>query len=53
MEDDNPREMLLQMASGYWVSKALHCAAKFGWADHIHGGKTAVGEIAAASGTVP
>ena len=53
MEDDNPREMLLQMASGYWVSKALHCAAKFAWADHIHGGKTAVGEIAAASGTVP
>ena len=53
MEPDDDRTEILKMSTGYWVSKALYCAAKFHWADHIHAGKTSVDEIAAASQTVP
>jgi hypothetical protein len=53
MEQEDDRTHMLQMATGYWVSKALYCAAKFRWADHIHAGNHSVNEIAAASQTVP
>lgn len=53
MNPADDRTHLLQLSTGYWISKALSCAAKFRWADHIHAGKTSVEEIAEASRTVP
>ena len=44
---------LLQMLTGYWVSKALSVAAELGVADHLEDGPRAVTELAAECGAEP
>src|SRR5215217_5083720 len=44
---------LLQMLTGYWVSKALSVAADLGVADHLEDGPRAVTELAAECGAEP
>lgn len=44
------REQMMQMAVGYWLSKAVHCAARFGIADQLRDGPRPVAELAEATG---
>lgn len=42
---------MLQMISGFWISRAIYVAAKLGIADHLRDGHRTVDELAAATGT--
>ena len=47
----NPlRNEMMQLATGYWLSKALFCAAKAGVADRLEDGPLPCDELAAAAG---
>jgi ubiquinone/menaquinone biosynthesis C-methylase UbiE len=49
----SPTEMMLQMMSGFWISRGIYVAAKLGIADHLeNNGKTAA-ELAGATGMNP
>lgn len=49
--DDSPSAAMLQLMSGFWISRALYIAAKLGIADYLQDGSKTVDELAAASGT--
>jgi hypothetical protein len=42
---------MLQMISGFWVSRALYVAAQLGFADHLHDQPRTAAELAKATGT--
>jgi hypothetical protein len=42
---------MLQIISGFWVSRAIYIVAKLGIADHLASGPKTAEEIAAATGT--
>lgn len=46
-----PQIAMLQMISGFWISRAIYIIAKLGIADHLAGGPKTAEEIAAATGT--
>lgn len=46
-----PQIAMLQMISGFWISRAIYIVAKLGIADHLAGGPKTAEEIAAATGT--
>jgi hypothetical protein len=46
-----PPIQMLQMISGFWISRAIYIIAKLGLADHMHGGAQTAEELAAASHT--
>ena len=46
-----PHLAMLQLISGFWISRAIYVAAKLGIADHLAGGPKTAEEIAAATGT--
>ncbi len=46
-----PQMLLYQMATGHYLSRALHLAATLGIADHLKGGARPVGELAEATAT--
>ena len=41
-----PHVQLIQMGSGYWVSRIVYAAAKLGLADHLAGGPKSAAELA-------
>jgi predicted O-methyltransferase YrrM len=47
---DPMRNEMMQIATGYWLSKALFCAAKADVADRLAGGPRTVPDLAAAAG---
>ena len=47
----SPQVAMLQMISGFWISRAIYIIAKLGIADHLAGGPKTADEIAAATGT--
>lgn len=49
--DVSPSAAMLQMISGFWISRALYIAAKLGLADHLRDGHKTAHELAAATGT--
>jgi ubiquinone/menaquinone biosynthesis C-methylase UbiE len=49
--DVSPSVGMLQMISGFWISRAIYIAAKLGIADHLCDGPKAVDTLAAATGT--
>src|SRR5688572_19477856 len=46
-----PHVQVIQLASGYWVSRALYAIAHLGIADHLKDGPQDVEQLAAATGT--
>lgn len=44
-----PQVAMLQMISGFWISRAIYIIAKLGIADHLAGGPKTADEIAAAT----
>ena len=42
-----PRDQMMQMAIGYWLSKGIYCAARAGVADRLADGPRPVEELAA------
>ena len=42
---------MLQMISGFWISRAIYIAAKLGLADHLREGHKTAEDLAAATGT--
>src|SRR5262252_9240164 len=48
-----PHVQVIQMALGYWVSRALYAAAKLGLADKLAGGPRSAAELAKETGTLP
>ncbi len=46
-----PQIMMLQMISGFWISRAIYIVAKLGLADHMQDGAKTAEDLAAASGT--
>ncbi len=46
-----PQIAMLQMISGFWISRALYIVAKLGIADHLAGGPKSAEEIAAGTDT--
>ena len=44
-------EHLLDLITGYWVSQAIHAAAKLGIADLLGDGPRAVADLARATGS--
>lgn len=44
-----PPAVLLQMMTGYWISKAIYVAAKLGVADHLAGGPRSAEDLAVAT----
>ena len=48
-----PREQMIQMTVGYWLSKAVAAAARLGVADALHAGPRPVAEVAAEAGAHP
>lgn len=46
-----PPIQMLQMISGFWISRAIYIVAKLGLADHMHGGAKTADELAAATNT--
>lgn len=51
--DENPRQALLRLASGYQLSQALHVAARLDIADRLAGGPQSSDELAAVTDTDP
>jgi len=49
--DVSPSMAMLQMISGFWISRAVYIAAKLGLADHLHGGHKTSAELADITGT--
>ena len=49
-EGPPPEVAFIQMATGYWVSKAIYVAARLGVADLLGDGPKTVGQLAEASG---
>ncbi len=49
--DVPPPVMMLQMISGFWISRAIYIVAKLGLADHMQEGAKTAEELAATSGT--
>jgi ubiquinone/menaquinone biosynthesis C-methylase UbiE len=49
--DVPPSVGMLQMISGFWISRAIYIAAKLGVADQLRDGPKAVDELAAATAT--
>src|SRR5882762_6718332 len=49
--DVSPSTAMLQMISGFWISRAVYIAAKLGLADHLHGGHKTSAELADITGT--
>lgn len=45
-----PQAAMLQMISGFWISRAIYIVAKLGIADHLADGPKTADEIAAATG---
>lgn len=50
-EEVPPSIAMLQMISGFWISRAIYIAAKLGLADHLAEGRKTAQELATASGT--
>jgi hypothetical protein len=46
-----PSDQLIQMISGFWVSRALYVAAQLGLPDHLHGQPRTAAELAGLTGT--
>ncbi len=46
-----PSVAMLQMISGFWISRAVYVAAKLGIADHLRDRRKTVEDLAAATGT--
>src|SRR5260221_494443 len=46
-----PHAQLIQMASGYWISKIVYAAAKLGLADHLTAGPKSAVDLAGPTGT--
>ncbi|MBA3351319.1 MAG: methyltransferase, partial [Blastocatellia bacterium] len=46
-----PHVQLIQMVSGYWISKIIYAAAKLGLADHLADGPKTADELAGPTGT--
>ncbi len=53
MADASTHQHLDQMITGYWISQAIHAAAKFGIADRLRDGPKTAAELAAATETQP
>ncbi|MGB7921968.1 MAG: methyltransferase [Pyrinomonadaceae bacterium] len=51
MNTDTPQFQMLQMISGFWVSRAIHLAATLGLADKLHERPLDAAELAEATGT--
>lgn len=49
-EAGSPSDQMLQMISGFWVSRALYVAAQLGFADHLHDQPRTAAELAKATG---
>ena len=47
----SPQIVMLQMISGFWISRAIYIVAKLGLADQMQDGAKTAEELAAASGT--
>lgn len=47
----SPFETMLQMMSGFWVSRGIYVAAKLGIADHLRDGEKTAAELAADTDT--
>lgn len=45
-----PHVQLIQMATGYWISRLLYVTARLGLADHLSGGPKTAEELAASTG---
>lgn len=48
-----PHVRLIQMATGYWVSRMIYAAAHLGLADYLAAGPAGAAELAGATGTDP
>ncbi|MDQ3686606.1 MAG: acetylserotonin O-methyltransferase [Acidobacteriota bacterium] len=46
----SPIDQMLQMMSGFWISRGIYIAAKLGLADHLRDGAKTAAELAAATG---
>lgn len=46
-----PQAAMLQMISGFWISRAIYVIAKLGIPDHLKRGPRSAAELAAATGT--
>lgn len=46
-----PTVAMLQLISGFWISRAIYIAAKLGLADHLRDGTKSAAELAAATST--
>lgn len=46
-----PHAAMLQLISGFWISRAIYIAAKLGIADHLHDQPQSAEELAGATGT--
>ena len=51
--DENPRQALLRLASGYQLSQAIHVAARLDVADRLAGGPRSSDELAAETNADP
>lgn len=51
--DEDPRDRMMRMITGYWVTQVVHGAARFALAEHLHAGPKTSAEIAAASDMHP
>ncbi|MEZ5343962.1 MAG: methyltransferase [Pyrinomonadaceae bacterium] len=49
----SPVETMLQMMSGFWVSRGIYVAAKLGISDHLHSGEKSAAELADLTDTNP
>lgn len=47
----SPTDQMLQMMSGFWISRGIYIAAKLGLADHLRDGDKTAAELAAATDT--
>ena len=50
---DDPRQHIMQMTVGYWLSKAIYCAAKAGVADALVDGPQSVADLATGADVHP
>ena len=53
MVQESAGQQLDRMITGYWISQAIHAAAKFRIADELRDGPKSIDEIAAATSTHP
>lgn len=52
-ESNPPHVAMLQLISGFWISRCIYIAAKLGIADLVKGAPKTAGDLAAASGAHP